>query len=136
MGACCDARGGEGGTRPGLVGGPPGGLRAASAMAQPRAHASRGAAAAVGRPGRAACLHARAEAAVATWLCSRAGAWGQGGTGPQSGTREGAVVALGGQQAGEDDEHDVHGGARRKRENEVRESIKRTWSRETKDTTA
>ena len=30
-------------------------------------------------------------------------------------------------KAGEDDEHDVHGGARRKRENEVRESIKRTW---------
>ena len=73
-GACCDARGGEGGTRPGLVGGPPGGLRAASAVAQPRAHASRGAAAAVGRPGRAACLHARAGAAVATWPCSRAGA--------------------------------------------------------------
>ena len=60
MGACCDARGGEGGTRPGLVDGPPGGLRAASSVAQPRAHASRGAAAAVGRPGRAACLHARA----------------------------------------------------------------------------
>jgi len=61
---------------------------------------------------------------------------GQGSAGPQAGTREGAVVAPGGQQAGEDDEHDVHGGARRKRENEVRESIKRTWSRETKDTTA
>ena len=53
MGACgCDARGGDRGQpgegqgpRPGLVGGQPGGLRAASA---------------VGRPGRAASLHARA----------------------------------------------------------------------------
>ena len=32
-------------------------------------------------------------------------------------------------KAGEDDEHDVHGGARREKENEVRESIKRTWIR-------
>ena len=53
MGACgCDARGGDRGQpaegqgpRPGLVGGQPGGLRAASA---------------VGWPGRAASLHARA----------------------------------------------------------------------------
>ena len=39
-------------------------------------------------------------------------------------------------KAGEDDEHDVHEGARRKKENEVRESIKRTWIREKNGKTA